>query len=129
MTWHNDASYVHLSMNIIEIVAANVMALKLASGDSYATLEKKTAENKHQVARTTIERIAKGSRSCQVEDLAALATVFGVEPWHLLVPNWKPGNPPVLRSVGKVEDDLYSRLGSLEKEIGSLKESIPQGRR
>ena len=37
----------------------------------------------------------------------AIARVFGLDAWQLLTPNLMPKNPPVLRSVGEVEDSYY----------------------
>lgn len=57
----------------------------------------------------TVGRIRNAETSCSLDTLAKIAKAFNVEPWHLLVPNYDPANPPV-RTISKTERDLYARM-------------------
>lgn len=126
MPWRKDATYRAGAMNSSKIVAANVTALIQHQRDSggplstFQAIEAATARIGHKVGRSTIDRISKGATPAQIDNLEALAKVFDVELWQLLVPGLEPGNAPVLRSIGAPEDALYDRLRGLVKEIAGL---------
>jgi hypothetical protein len=57
----------------------------------------------------TIGRINDAQTSVGIDVIEAIARVWGLEPWHLLIPNLDPGNPPVAQLTA-TEVQLYERL-------------------
>lgn len=57
----------------------------------------------------TVGRIKNAETSCSLDTLAKLAKAFDVEPWHLLVPNYDPKNPPV-RTMTQAERQFYASV-------------------
>lgn len=64
----------------------------------------------------TASRIKAQQTSVGVDVIAAVAAVFHLQPWHLLVPNLDPANPPVLWMT-QAEVDLYRRLRETAREL------------
>lgn len=67
----------------------------------------------------TIGRIvgAQGENT-KLEKISAIAEVYGLEAWQLLVAGMDPKNPPVLAPVTKEEKEFWTRLRSLYEEVG-----------
>jgi len=63
-------------------VASNIQWLKEASGDTYRDIEKRCG-----VGHSIIQRIVTGERSPTIDQAEAIASAYGLEGWHLLLPN------------------------------------------
>lgn len=67
-----------------EILAANLKRLKDARPD-LGTLKKITDRSNGRLSNGKLGRIVAASHTTDIDTLADLAQVFGLEPWHLLV--------------------------------------------
>jgi transcriptional regulator with XRE-family HTH domain len=76
---------------------------------------------KADVPPRTIGRIRNAEVSCSVDTLPKVAKVFGIEPWHLLIPKYDPANPPV-RHLTQAERQLYANLRATAKQIEEREE-------
>lgn len=61
------------------------------------------------VSVASISRIKEAETSVGLDILERLAQVFGLQPWHLLVPGLDPSNPPVTH-ITEAERELYARI-------------------
>lgn len=106
------------------VLAANLKALMASSADCRSTpaLERATAMKGNKVGKSTIDRALKGEANLTIDNLEVIAKVFGVDPWQLMVPNMQPKNPPVLRSIGAAEEEVYAKLRKLATEVVKLPE-------
>lgn len=62
-----------------------------------------------KVVRSTIQRALKGVNAPGVDSLGAIARAYGLQAWHLLIPDLDPENPPVV-SVTETERLLWARI-------------------
>lgn len=65
----------------------------------------------------TVGRILDGSHAATIDTIAALAEVFGLLPWQMLVPDLQPHDPPVTQ-LCRTEAQLYARIKSAAVEFG-----------
>lgn len=75
----------------------------------------------------TLDRIRRKKAGCSVDQLDALADVFDLEPWQLLIPGLQPNNPPIVRDVTDAERRLWKRLDGLMQELGELRDQAHTG--
>ncbi|HEX3156745.1 MAG TPA: helix-turn-helix transcriptional regulator [Candidatus Angelobacter sp.] len=73
----------------------------------------------------TVGRIRNAEVSCSLDTLTRIAKVFGVEPWHILVPSYDPKNPPV-RTMTQTEREFYANT---KKAFESLGADLPEPRK
>lgn len=111
-------------MDTREILAANLALLrqKYPQFSSAPALERATArleENKQgkRVGRTTVQRMLDGTTPVNIDYIESVARVFGLDAWQLLVPGMSPKHPPVLRSVGPAEDEIYRKLEAAKQAL------------
>lgn len=80
------------------VLAANIQRLRRAVTPpmSFEALERATAMKGHRIGRTTLHRATTGGTALTLDNLEAIAKVFNLAPWQLLVPNLKPGTSPRL---------------------------------
>jgi hypothetical protein len=101
-------------MKAREIVAANLTALMKNQREtdgplaSFQAIEDATARLGTKVGKSTVDRISKGTTPAELDNLEALARVFKLQVWQLLVPNLVPGAPPHMRT-GDKQDRLIGR--------------------
>lgn len=115
------------SMPARQVLAANLAAL-MSTRKGLASLndvENEAMRKGHPIGRSTVDRAKKGKTAINLDNLEAIARAFDLEAWQLLVPSFNPTNPPVLRSIGEVEDGMYKRIAELAKEIADLQEPKP----
>ena len=107
-----------------DILAENLDRLMAARPDLNGTpaVERATELIGCKVGKSTVDRVLKSETPFNLDHLDALAKVFKVDSWQLLVPNMQPTNPPVLRSIGQAEDQLYARIGMLVREAAKLED-------
>lgn len=117
-------SYGIAAMSARETLADNLRRLMESHHTLKSTLaiEKATDAIGQKVGKSTIDRALKCQTTLNLDYIDAIAKVYGLDAWQLLTPNIVPRNPPVLRTVGDVEDKLYQKLGELAKEIVTLQE-------
>lgn len=65
---------------------------------------------------TTVGRWLKGSHAAQIDKLEALAGVFKLRAWQLLIPNLDPSNPPAVPYTD-AERRLYWRIKAAAREL------------
>ncbi len=109
-------------MSAKDTLATNVKKL-MDANPALSSLVKVAAEAKrkgHTVSKNAVDSARTGSHAVNIETLDGIARAFDMEAWQLLVPNMSTRTPPVLRSVGETEDQLYKKLGTLAKEIVEL---------
>jgi transcriptional regulator with XRE-family HTH domain len=120
--------YAMTTADIREILATNLRALMDSSEHLKSTpaIERATEKLGCKVGKSTVDRALKSETPLNIDYLQAIARVFGVDAWQLLVVSMNPKNPPVLKSVGKAEDALYQRIGALVKEAAEMESVKPQ---
>lgn len=111
------------SMSARDVLGANIKVLMDASTDFRSTtaLEKATFHKGCKVGKSTIDMAIKGETTLNLDYIEVIAKVFSLDPWQLLTPGLQPNNPPVLRSIGEAEEQMYSKIKGLAKEIAELK--------
>jgi hypothetical protein len=72
-----------------------------------------------KVGPGTCSRIKAQQTSVGVDIIATIAAVWDLQPWHMMVPNLDPANPPVLW-ITRTEADLYRRMREAAKELPNL---------
>lgn len=110
------------NMSARTILAANIQKL-MAMNAELSSLVKVASEAKrrgHTVSKNAVDSARTGSHAVNMDTLDGLARAFDMEAWQLLVPNMSPDNPPVLRSIGETEDEMYKRLRTAAAEIVAL---------
>ena len=116
------SSYGIAAMSARETLAENLRSL-MGTHHTYRTtmaIERATEAMGLKVGKSTIDRALKCQTTLNLDYIDVIARIYGLDAWQLLTPGLAPKNPPVLRSIGDVEDKLYKRIGELAKEIASL---------
>ena len=65
----------------------------------------------------TLDRIRRMESGASIDQLDALAKIYGLEPWQLLVPNLDPTNPPMLASISAKQMEMLERIKQAAKEL------------
>lgn len=112
------------AMSARDVLAGNLRALMDASSRYRTTtaLQDATESAGLKVGKSTIDRALKSETTLNLDYIEVIANVFGLDPWQMLTPGLVPKNPPVLRSVGETEDQLYKKMSELAKQIANLEE-------
>jgi hypothetical protein len=84
----------------------------------------------------TVSRLKACETHVQTDTLDAIASVFDLHAWQLLVPNIEPGNAPVLQLASPAERKLYKKflefkramLEDDEEEVAGRLPSTPASR-
>lgn len=98
----------------VQTVAVNLTRLMEHERDrkrTYWTAE--AVGKKAEIGHGTVDRVAKGQTRVNIANLQAIAAVFGLRAWQLLVPDMEPDNPPVLKMPSEAERQWYSQLQEL----------------
>jgi hypothetical protein len=112
------ANHLAMALRPREILAANLKTLMGASR-RLGTLPEIAAASKGALSNGTLDRIRRAESATSVDYVGALADVFGLEPWQLLVPGLRAelgadGNPVVIGlpdwPFEMVEKDRYFAL-------------------
>jgi len=116
------SNYGVAAMTARETLAQNLRALMDAhpSHSSTLAIERATDAGGMRVGKSTIDRALKCETILNLDYIEAIARVFGLDAWQILTPGLRPKTPPVLRSIGDNEDQLYKKLADLAKEITEL---------
>jgi len=81
----------------------------------------KAVGKKAELGHGTVYRTRKGTHAIKIDNLQAIAKVFGLAGWQLLVPGLDPGNPPMLKTIGPAEAKLYENLHELAVQIAQAR--------
>lgn len=112
-------------MDLRYVIAENLESLKKWHTDHGNTLTSARAIaraanlSKNTVTQLLDPRKAVGERYPTVDTLEAVAAVFDLQAWQLLIPGIDPTNPPVL-PVTAAERDLTERFKTLARELERL---------
>jgi hypothetical protein len=119
-----DSDFGITDMDALSIISANLARLKASSKqyNTFQAIEKRTEELGYKVGKSTIQRMVKKPTPLGLQAVDALAHVFGLDAWQLLVPSLDPAHPPVLRSVSPREEEIYKRAGCVLKELEALRQ-------
>jgi len=83
-------------------VAMNLKWLKDLAGDNYREMARRSG-----VSKSAVQRILAGEQSATVEQAGALASAYGLDGWHLLLPNL-PHDIAQTKTLSKLVDDYFS---------------------
>lgn len=72
----------------------------------------------------TGQRIKEQETSVGMDVIEKIATAFDLQPWHLLVPNLDPRNPPVLL-ISEVEQKFYANMKETAKAFADIHKRAP----
>lgn len=86
------------------ILAANIKALRAHNPDLKG---QRALAKKASIGEGSVWRATKGEVGVTLDTLEALAAVFGLAPWQLLVPHLDPNNPPVVQALSPEEKRIY----------------------
>jgi hypothetical protein len=70
-----------------------------------------------KVGPGTVSRMKACETFLQLDTVAALAAVFDLAAWQVLVPGLEPGNPPALAVESPAERRLYKRFLEFKKSL------------
>lgn len=100
------------TQNLQGVVADNVNRLMKTRDDTRTTLR---LAKKAGVANGTIHRMRNAAVACNIDTLEAVAFVFGLEAWHLLIEAIDPADKPHLMYAREMA--LHAKLGTLMEEL------------
>lgn len=110
-------------INTRGILSSNVRALMTKNGHSQGDVHRLAKMRGYTLSQSTVGRICKGEIWATLESIEALALIYGLLPWQLMVENLEVANPPVLKDKTGVEKDFYDRLGVM---INKMKDEAKQ---
>lgn len=132
------AAFVHFptsgkSWNVADVEARAIVAVNLNALMDYAAeaghperSTNKGLEKLSGVSRPTIRGMREGTRDVGIDTLQAVAEVFEIQAWTLLVPHLDPSNPPT-KPMSKTEVQLYKRLGRVAREYEQIRKAQRDG--
>lgn len=88
-----------------EIIAANLRQLMLKNKHSEGDLHRKTG-----LSQSTIGRTLKGETATTVDTLDALAKVYGLLSWQMMIVDLDISNPPALKTLSTKEHAFYEKM-------------------
>jgi len=104
-------------MDIKRVVSANVQTLLDYAADRHLPYANaKALAIKAGLQPSTIGHILKCETAAKIDTLQAIAKVYKLEAWSLLIPNLDPSNPPVVPYTD-TERALYWRIKSVAQEF------------
>lgn len=104
-------------MDVKQIVASNLRALlAYAAAHKLPYADAKSLARKAGIAGSTVGHILRGENATTIDTLQALADVYGLTAWALLIPDLDPSNPPVVPYTD-TERALYWRIQQVAKEL------------
>jgi hypothetical protein len=68
------------------------------------------------VTKSTIARMKLGQKASAIDTVECVARAYDLQVWQLLVPDLKPGNPPVIWMT-ETERAFYQRMESVAREF------------
>jgi hypothetical protein len=92
-------------MDPIHVLAENIINLM----EFHGILSNAALAKAAKIDASTVGRMINKKHASQIDRVQAVARVFELDAWQLLIPNLDPSNPPVAQLTA-VERDLYDRL-------------------
>lgn len=106
----------HLS-DTVNTVARNLRACIKARPEFSAD---RVLADKAEVGHGSIERMRNAGAAVQIDTLEKVARVFGLEPWHLMIPGLDPANPPRLAHLARAQLDALEKLRKIRDDLDEL---------
>lgn len=112
-------------MPLKRVVAKNIRALmeRAAARGEKSLASQNGLAKKAGVGQRTVGRIVEGTQEPGVDVVAAIAHAYGLSGWQLLVEDFDPNNPPILRIASEAErkfwqsfEETQQRMRDLERE-------------
>jgi transcriptional regulator with XRE-family HTH domain len=105
-------------MSSREIFGANLSALMHTNWARQKSLSSnKKVGDKLQISDNTVGRIRRGENSIGIDMLDKTAHLYGLQAWQMLVSEFDPDSPPMLRAMNEHERALYERLHAALKAL------------
>lgn len=95
-----------------DIIAKNIKALMQKHDHSENDLFKLS-----KVAQSTINRTLKRESAITIDKLDAIAHVYGVASWQLMIPDLDTDNPQMLKVLSIKEQNFYIKMQAVMKEL------------
>ena len=95
-----------------EVIAANLRALMDKNKHSEGELHNRTG-----LSQSTIGRILKCESAATVDTLDAIANVYGLSTWQIMVAGLDISNPPVLKQLTEKEEAFYKKMREAMKVL------------
>lgn len=108
-------------LNLREVVRANCEALFLHAHPERATMSWSALALDAGIGNGTAQRINEMTADSSLATLEAIAACYGMEAWHMLLPQLNPANPPVF-VMTHAERELYDKLA---QSVRALAEQRP----
>ena len=96
------------------IVAQNLRKLREARDESQTSFAKKCG-----MAQRVYGRLENGENWQHLESLEKIAHTYDLQVWQLLLPNFDPQNPALLRQASEKELAFYEKIKAAAKELSS----------
>ncbi len=107
-------------MDIKRVVSANVQTLLDYAADRHLPYANaKALAGKAGLTPSTVGHILKCDTAAKIDTLQAIAKVYKLEAWVLLIPNLDPSNPPVVPYTD-AERALYWRIKEVAREFNAV---------
>ncbi len=106
-----------LVMDIKRVVSDNVQTLLNYAADRHQPYgDAKALAIKAGISPSTVGHLLKCETAAKIDTLHAIAKVYKLEAWQLLIPNLDPSNPPVV-PYSDAERALYWRIKSVAQDF------------
>lgn len=80
---------------------------------------------KADIGIATLSRVTRMDGGATLDTITRLATVFGLQPWQMLVPGLDPEHPQILRSLSAAEEAMYAKMREVVEEEVKARDSRP----
>ena len=94
------------------VLAANLRVLMVKNSHSEGYVHKKTG-----IAQSTVGRILRQESSATLESIDALAKLYGLQSWQLLVHELDVSNPPMLERDSEKQREFYKHIKMAAQEL------------
>jgi transcriptional regulator with XRE-family HTH domain len=98
--------------DIKDMVVGNLRGLRNSYGMNKAEFARYCG-----IQQPVYQRMESGDLMPHIESLNKVANKCGMQVWQLLVPNFDPANPPVLRQPSDVEREFYKRIKEAMRDL------------
>lgn len=108
--------------NVRKTLAANLNALMAYHAEELGTSAK--LRDRAKVGGSTVDGARRGTSATSIDSVAAIAGVFGLQPYQLLIPGLDPRNPQaagVPRNQSEFFRQLEATTRSLQEQLAEYK--------
>jgi transcriptional regulator with XRE-family HTH domain len=96
------------------IVASNLKKLREANNETQSGFAKKCG-----MAQRVYGRLENGENWQHLESLDKIARTYDLQVWQLLLPEFNPSNPPLIRKASDKELAFYEKIKDAAKELNT----------